>query len=97
MDAKLDELVKAYNEQVRRNMDIFVERNKQYGNAFVYTGAIGCLYEIWGCTMRLFMLCFRAKDWGKSNKKVEDTLRDLANYAVMTLMLIEIDRWEADL
>lgn len=77
--------------------EIYKKKNKDYGNSFLYCyekfGLSSPLTRILDKTFRLENLILNGKA-EVAGEAIEDTLVDLANYAIMTAMLI-IDAKEA--
>lgn len=72
--------------------EIYIAKNHDYGNSFSETfeklGLISAVTRITDKVNRLQSLC---KNNGQliKNESIEDTLKDLANYAIMTLIELE--------
>ncbi len=81
-----------YKYQLHKNTciylnDLYISKNKEYGDsfgkAFDDLGVISAITEIYHKTQRLVNI------YNKDNltfESIEDTLLDLANYAIMTLV-----------
>lgn len=81
----LDETVKLYDEL----KSIYKAKNSDYGNSFGTSldkyGTIAALSRISDKFNRFETLILNGEDSAKVNESVEDTLLDLANYAIMTV------------
>ena len=70
--------------------DMYVSKNDAYGNSFSKTfdelGIISSVTRMNDKMERIKSLVMGAKE---NDEKLEETLRDLANYAIMTIMEIE--------
>lgn len=68
--------------------DTYIKKNHDYGDAFAVTydklGIISAVTRITDKTNRLVSLC--TKEQRVADETLEDTLLDLANYAIMTVM-----------
>lgn len=76
--------------------DIYVTKNHDYGNSFHDTyaklGIISAVTRISDKYSRLESLCTKSKDEQMvKNESIEDTLLDLANYAIMSVMELRGD------
>jgi hypothetical protein len=76
--------------------DIYLTKNKSYGDAFGKTfqelGIISAVTRMTDKMERIKSLC---KGAAENDESLKDTLRDLANYCVMTLIEMEENN-EAD-
>ena len=72
--------------------DIYERKNHDYGNSFhiLYEkfGLESSLIRLWDKLTR-FETLIKNKDVKVVNESIEDTLKDLANYCIMTLVEIE--------
>ena len=70
--------------------DLYILKNNAYGNSFSKTfdelGIISSVTRMNDKMERIKSLVMGAKE---NDEKLEETLRDLANYAIMTIMEIE--------
>lgn len=78
--------VKQMIEVQKQGLELFIKKNKDYGDAFAQYGVIGVL-------MRIQDKLQRAVNISKTNiclvdETIQDTLIDLHNYAAMALMLL---------
>ena len=81
--------------------EIYKAKNKDYGNAFSDTykklGIISATTRISDKTNRLISLSTKSQEEQKvKDETIKDTLMDLANYAIMTIMELEKDTSYAD-
>jgi len=68
-------------------------KNHDYGADNIGAlGAKGCYVRIWDKVSRLKTLLWDENRPAIPDEKIIDTLEDLANYAVITLLLLE-DKW----
>ena len=69
-------------------LDIYIKKNADYGDSFGETykklGIISAITRIADKTNRLQNLCVNERQ--VNDESIEDTLMDLANYAIMTLI-----------
>ena len=68
--------------------DLFVKKNKDYGNAFAEYGTIGVLVRIGDKLKRLISIT-KAGILFVESESLRDTLIDLHNYSAMAVMLID--------
>lgn len=70
--------------------DTYAKKNADYGNSFGDTfeelGIISAVTRISDKTSRLKSLCRPDADQKVNDESIRDTLMDLANYAIMTVM-----------
>lgn len=76
--------------------ELYEKKNHDYGDSFGQTydnlGIISCITRITDKVNRLQSLCTKEAKVG--DEKIEDTLMDTANYAIMTL--IELKKNDID-
>ena len=76
--------------------DIYTAKNHDYGDSFADTfktlGPVSAVTRITDKCNRLQSLVTKPKDNQKVNESIEDTLMDLANYAIMTLMELKLNK-----
>lgn len=82
------------HEQICKQLtEIYKKKNHDYGNSFSETfqklGIISAVTRISDKTNRLVNLC-QVRD-AKVDESIEDTLMDLANYCILTLMEMKHD------
>ena len=94
-----DKKVKEFVSICREMADLYAAKNWDYGDSF------GKSFEEWGMPMpcirltdKLNRLCALTKSGEQrvQDEKIEDTLRDLANYSIMTLIELERRKREQD-
>ena len=68
---------------------LFLEKNKDYGDAFANYGPIGVIVRIGDKIQRLMSI---TKITMVKDESVRDTLIDLHNYAAMAVMLLDNDK-----
>ena len=73
--------------------NLFLKKNKDYGDAFATYGVIGVLVRIGDKISRL-MNIEKNKIALSNDETMKDTLLDLHNYAAMALMLINDNNYE---
>lgn len=77
--------------------ELFIEKNREYGDSIRFGGVLSACYNIVGAAMRLPKLVFQSPDHGRSaHEKVRDILRDIHNYAVIGLIYMDNDNWLGD-
>jgi hypothetical protein len=101
-----DAASRAYRREAFRCYSIFMTKNKQYGNSIQETGVLGAVVELVAKNARLRKLVLQNTEWGHWNgaeyerqeqddiAAVRDTLRDLVNYGVISLMMLEQGNWK---
>jgi hypothetical protein len=87
-----------YRAEALRCRAIFVDKNRQYGNSIEETGVLGAVVELVAKNARLRQLVLHNKGWaaGRTEGEVDavrDTLRDLVNYGLIGLMMLEAGNW----
>lgn len=89
-----DENVKRHYEICTELNDLYDRKNHDYGNSFGETykklGIISAVTRITDKYNRLVSLC--TKEQRVADETIEDTLRDMANYAIMTLIEMEKEK-----
>ena len=83
-----------YDNAVDEAKKLFLQRNKEYGDAFEECGLLGSVIELTTCVARLKQLVIRNPDLAVEDAwkdQVRDKLLDTLNYAVISLMLL--DEW----
>ena len=79
--------------------ELYDAKNRDYGDSF------GQSFKKWGLPMACIRLgdklnrlesFAQKKDMHVSDESVEDTLRDMANYAIMTLVEIQLSKKEEE-
>lgn len=74
--------------------EIFVQKNKGYGDSISETGVIGAVTEICAKTARLRELVLRNSEHGAQDiRAVLDSLVDLHNYSNIGVMMLEEGNW----
>lgn len=68
--------------------DLFIKKNKDYGDAFAKYGPIGVLVRIGDKINRLISVTKNGINLVK-DEKLRDTLIDLHNYSAMAVMLLD--------
>lgn len=83
MVSALDE----YKQVTKELKDTYIRKNHDYGDSFAIIlekfGLKSTVIRLWDKLMRLETLC--EKQAKVDNESLEDTLKDLANYAIMTV------------
>ena len=69
-------------------IELFKQKNADYGDAFTEYGVIGVLVRI-GDKIKRLQSIEKNKIVLVSDEKIKDTLIDLHNYAAMAMMLLE--------
>jgi uncharacterized tellurite resistance protein B-like protein len=82
--------VRKHREICKALNDTYAKKNADYGNAFGDTfqelGIVSAVTRIIDKTNRLKSLCRPGADQKVNDESIRDTLLDLANYAIMTVM-----------
>jgi len=69
-------------------LDLFVRKNKDYGDAFAQYGTIGVLMRIQDKLNRIMTISKNSITL-VDDESIRDTLIDLHNYSAMALMLLD--------
>lgn len=70
---------------------LFCAENRNYGDALVRHGTIGCLVRI-GDKLQQLQMITRNKVEVVADESTEDTLLDLANYCTLAVAMMRRDR-----
>ncbi len=81
---RVEQLKKIQNE----GLELFIKKNKDYGDAFAEFGLIGVLVRIEDKIKRAMNIS-KSQVSMVEDEKIRDTLIDLHNYAAMALMLYD--------
>jgi hypothetical protein len=81
---RVEQLKKIQNE----GLELFIKKNKDYGDAFAEFGFIGVLVRIEDKIKRAMNIS-KSQVSMVEDEKIRDTLIDLHNYAAMALMLYD--------
>lgn len=92
----------AYTQRVKKHSEIckalnetYAKKNADYGNAFGDTfrelGIVSAITRITDKTNRLKALCRPGAEQKVRDESVRDTLMDLANYAIMTVLEMDAE------
>lgn len=74
---------------------IFIDRNKMYGDAFIFLGLIGNVATLVGDIFRIKTMVYDHKDHGRSYKlQIRDKLLDIINQAVICILVLSEDNYE---
>ena len=75
--------------------NVFLERNRVYGDAFIDTGVLGASIELIGNISRLRELVLRKTGVEDPNHRsvLKDVFIDIHNFANFGLMMLEEDNW----
>ena len=91
----VDEQVEAFTSIVKEMTELYAKKNHDYGNSFdegcdkIGTGyPLGRLLD----KMNRLIACMGKEDKMQINESIEDTLKDLACYSVMTLSYLKRKR-----
>jgi hypothetical protein len=72
----------------KEGLELFIKKNKDYGDAFADYGAIGVLVRIGDKIRRMQSITASGVNLVE-DEKLRDTLIDLHNYAAMAIMCME--------
>lgn len=87
----MEEKEKAFKEVLAEMLQTFLKKNHDYGNSFSKTfSEFGLVSAVVRMNDKMERLKSLLKADAKVNESVRDTLMDLANYSVMTVM--ELDK-----
>ena len=89
MSSRKEQLQKIQKE----GLDLFIKKNKDYGDAFAKSGSIGVLVRIGDKISRLQNITKNSINL-VSDESCRDTLIDLHNYAAMAIMLLDESKGE---
>lgn len=81
---RVDQLKRVQNEA----LELFIRKNRDYGDAFATYGTVGVLVRIGDKIMRLQNITNKGITL-VDDEKLRDTLVDLHNYAAMAVMLLD--------
>lgn len=84
----MSDRVKQYNDIRNEALELFISKNKDYGDAFANYGVVGVLVRMGDKISRLQSI----KKNGitlVNNESLRDTLIDLHNYSAMAVMLLD--------
>ena len=91
----VDDKVEAFTSIVKEMIELYAKKNHDYGNSFdegcdkIGTGyPLGRLLD----KMNRLIACMGKEDEMQVNESIEDTLKDLACYSVMTLSYLKRKR-----
>jgi hypothetical protein len=68
--------------------NLFIQKNKDYGNAFAQYGPVGVIIRLEDKIQRLISVTKNGVNLVK-NESLRDTLIDLHNYSTMAIMLLD--------
>lgn len=71
---------------------VFRDKNRDYGNSFRFWGVTGVVVRIGDKVFRIRQLSNKRYKQKISDERIPDTALDLANYAIMLLMLLNENR-----
>jgi len=93
----LDPRSQQFDEIVASAKELFLQKNKQYGDAIAETGVLGAVVSIVGLNARLKKIVLASSDAGKSQEEaLKDILKDTLNYAAIAGMMIMDDNWRPE-
>ena len=76
-------------------LELFKQKNKDYGDAFANYGPIGVMVRMGDEMQRLVSISKNGINL-VSDESIRDTLIDLHNYAAMAIMLIDEEKQDAE-
>ena len=79
---------KQFKKVQEEGLELFIKKNKDYGDAFANYGPIGVLVRM-GDKIQRLMSISKTNITMIKNENVRDTLIDLHNYSAMAIMLID--------
>ena len=91
----VDEQVEAFASIVKEMTELYAKKNHDYGNSFDEScDKIGIGYPLGRLLdkMNRLIACMGKEDKMQVNESIEDTLKDLACYSVMTLSYLKRKR-----
>ena len=84
----LKDKLKAFDEIVAEMRVIIEKKNNDYGDDNIgMLGERALFVRIWDKVQRLKQLVWNAKELKVSDESIEDTLKDLANYSIIQVIL----------
>jgi hypothetical protein len=84
-----EETINNFEGACKEAENVFIEKNKQYGNAIVETGVQGACIELVGCVARLKKLVLKNPSHGEDipYKELRNIFIDAHNYANIAMMM----------
>lgn len=86
-------MISVFEQTLQRMSDIYHKKNEDYGNSFDETcnkfGIVAAIVRMWDKMNRVTQLA-RTGEQNVADERVEDTLIDLANYAILTYCWLKI-------
>ena len=79
---------KQFKKVQEEGLELFIKKNKDYGDAFANYGPIGVLVRM-GDKIQRLMSISKTNITMIKNESIRDTLIDLHNYSAMAIMLID--------
>lgn len=89
----LKDKLNEFDKIVKEMREIIAKKNNDYGDDNIGAlGEKGIFVRIWDKVSRLKSLVWLNKNAQVSNESIDDTLMDLANYAIIN-MIVRRNRW----
>ena len=79
---------KQFEKVQKEGIELFMRKNKDYGDAFANYGPIGVIVRM-GDKIQRLMSISKTNITMIKNESIRDTLIDLHNYSAMAIMLID--------
>jgi hypothetical protein len=84
-----------YRKEIDKCLSLFVQKNEEYGDTIKKTGVLGASVELIGTCARLPKLVLRSASRGRDNDAaLRNVFMDIANYAVIALIMMSENNWE---
>lgn len=86
--------LEAFDKIVKEMREIIIKKNNDYGDDNIGAlGVRGIFVRLWDKLSRLKELVWLNKEQKVLDEKIEDTLKDLANYAIIMLIFLR-GKWK---
>ena len=93
-DEKLRQKIEEFDKIVAKMRQIMIDKNSDYGNDNIGTlGIKGVFVRVWDKVSRLKNLVWLGKENQVKDESIEDTFFDLANYAIISL-IVKRGKWQ---
>jgi len=84
-----------YRKEVDACLTLFVQKNSEYGDTIKRTGVLGASVELIGACARLPKLVLKSASHGRDNEKaLKNVFMDIANYAIIALIMMSENNWD---
>ena len=73
----------------KEGLELFLKKNKDYGDAFATYGIVGVMVRIGDKLQRFSKITSKSVEIEVTDETLRDTLMDLHNYAAMAIMTLD--------